>query len=435
MQPTPRAALLFGAGLPLALAPAVVDERLWLVWAAALGLALVLLLADALLLVPAGRVEVDLDLPTEMQIGQDAHCLVRLAVAGRGARFAVHGDLDPELEAWPETAVEIGADGRVELALPLRAARRGTFRLRRLWLRWSGPLGLWARTWTSAVDRSLAVVPDVRAARAVALQFFGSRAARAGLKIERFVGEGSEFESLRGWVPGLDARSVDWKASARHRRLLCRRFRAERNHQIVVAIDAGHLMGEPLDGLPRIDHAIERGLALAYLSLRSGDRVGLYAFDARPRRFVEPEGGVRAFPRLRHASAAIEYGTAETNFALGMLELTRRLRRRSLVVVFTEFADAVTAELMLDHIARLARRHLILFVALRDPRMEALELDPPERLSDLHRAVVAAGMRAEREKVFERLRRVGVQVVDALPQDATVQVLNRYLEIKRRELV
>jgi uncharacterized protein (DUF58 family) len=105
------------------------------------------------------------------------------------------------------------------------------------------------------------------------------------------------------------------------------------------------------------------------------------------------------------------------------------------VVVFTEFADAVTAELMLDHIARLARRHLILFVALRDPRMEALELDPPERLSDLHRAVVAAGMRAEREKVFERLRRVGVQVVDALPQDATVQVLNRYLEIKRRELV
>ena len=106
-----------------------------------------------------------------------------------------------------------------------------------------------------------------------------------------------------------------------------------------------------------------------------------------------------------------------------------------MVVVFTEFADSVTAELMLDHVARLARRHLILFVALRDPAIEVLELGAPRRLSDVHRAVVAAEEQGERDKVFERLRRAGVHVLDALPRQATVQLLNRYLDIKRRELV
>lgn len=435
MHPTARCVWLFGAGFPLALAPAVLDERLWVVWAVVAALSLALIAADFLMIVPRGRVHVAVDVPVEVQLGADADCTLTLGVAGRGARFTVLGDLDAELEPWPEQRLGIADDGEIELSLPLRPKRRGTFALRRLWLRWSGPLGLVARTWSRELDRPVRVVPDVRAARAVALRFFGSRSARQGLKIERYVGEGSEFESLRAWVPGLDPRSVDWKSSARHRKLLCRRFRAERNHQVIVAIDSGHLMSEPLAGIPRIDHAIERGLALTYLCLRTGDRVGLYAFDAKPRAFVEPQGGTRAFPRLRHATAEIEYGSVETNFALGVLELTRRLRRRSLVVVFTEFADSVTAELMLDHVARLARKHVILFVALRDPAMESVELDPPRMLSDVHRAVVAAGMRAERERVFERLRRVGVHVVDAQPRDATVQLLNRYLEIKRRELV
>jgi uncharacterized protein (DUF58 family) len=435
MHPTPRLAWLLGAGFPLALVPAVLDERLWLIWGGYVVLVFGLVLADLLWIVRASRLVLELDVPPEMMIGDESRATLRLSVRGAGASFEVHGDLDEELMPWPAARIELDRDGVAELPLPLVAARRGTHYLRRIWLRWAGPFGVIARTWSDRVQRPVHVVPDTRATRTVALRFFGSRSIQTGLKTERFVGEGSEFESLRTWVPGLDPRSVDWKASARHRKLLCRRFRAERNHQIVIAIDSGRLMSEPLAGVPRIDHAIERGLALSYLSLRSGDRVGMYVFDAEPRQFVDAQGGMRAFPKLRHASAAIEYGTAETNFALSMLELTRRLRRRSLVVVFTEFADSVTAELMLDHVARLARKHVILFVALRDPSIEEMELREPAQMSDLHQSVVTAAMKMERDTVFERLRRLGVHVIDALPQEATVQLLNRYLDIQRRELV
>ena len=149
----------------------------------------------------------------------------------------------------------------------------------------------------------------------------------SGLKTERFVGDGSEFESLRSYVPGLDARSIDWKSTIRHRKLMCRQFRAERNHQVVVAIDTGHLMREPIDGVPRVDHAINRALLLSYICLKTGDRVGMYAFDAEPGLFLEPHGGMSTFARLRDRSSEIDYGTAETNFSLGMLYFEKLLEQ------------------------------------------------------------------------------------------------------------
>ncbi|MBK8976704.1 MAG: DUF58 domain-containing protein [Planctomycetes bacterium] len=433
MHLTIRSVAALAAGLPLALAPALIDAWLWPAWALIVAVTLALLLVDALRTLSPRAITVAAQVPTEIQIGEPAVLTVRIDVRGsRGARLRVLPELDAGLEPAVPASVDVAPPGGA-VQFPLRARRRGSYAIPALWLEWDGPLGLVGRARrVPLAELRMAVVPDARAARAIA---FRMRGAGFGHTPERVLGDGSEFDSLRAWVPGFDLRSVDWKASARHRRLLCRRFRVERNHQVVLAIDCGRTMSDPIDGVPRVDHAIRQALALAFLCLRIGDRVGLYAFDAEPRLYVEPQGGVRAFGRLRSRTAAIDYGVAESNYALGVLELTRRLRRRSLIVVFTEFADAVTAELLLDHLDRLARRHLVVFVAVRDPQLEARELGTPERLTDVHRAVVAAGLRREREVVFERLRRSGVDVIDAGPRDATDRLLERYLRAKRRELV
>jgi uncharacterized protein (DUF58 family) len=256
-----------------------------------------------------------------------------------------------------------------------------------------------------------------------------------GAQVESYLGAGSEFDALREYVPGLDPRAISWKASARHRRLLVQEFRAERNHQVVLAFDTGHLMAEPLLGLPRLDHAVSAGLLLAHVSLRLGDRVGLMGFDAVPRAFTTPVGGLGAFPRLRAAAAALAYSTVETNFALGLAELSARLRRRSLVVVFTEIVDTVSAEIMVENVARLARRQLVLFVVQQNPALDAIRLARPRRMGDVHRAVVAAELEAEREQVLARLRRKGVLCVHAPPDGVSTRLLNRYLDVKRRELI
>ena len=181
------------------------------------------------------------------------------------------------------------------------AQRRGQMHVDAVWLRWRGPLGLVELTRRIEVGRAI----DVRAQRARRAQLGAAVPRRArrstASRCSEQKGEGTEFEALRDYVPGMDSRFIDWKHSARHRRLVCKEFRTERNHQIILAFDTGYLMVEPVDGLPRLDHAINAGLLLAWISLQGGDFVGLLGVrrdaaavpSAAPRRVDLPAAAAR----------------------------------------------------------------------------------------------------------------------------------------------
>lgn len=434
MRPTGRTVALAAAGLALALLPALAAPRLWTAWLAAAVLLALGCGLDAAL-APARGVEVELDAPDRLRIGDAAEARVTVTLpVPWPVRAEVLVEAGPRLE--PPAPVRLRA-GREPVAVPLRLVprRRGTVPLHELWLRYEGPLGLMRRTVRRPLDRALEVVPDLGRVSGQALAAFGARDALAGVKIERFAGDGSEFDSLREYTAGLDPRSIHWKASARHTRLLSRELRAERNHHIVLGIDTGRLMAEPVGGAPLLDHAIHSALALALVSLRCGDRVSLFGFDERPREMSPPRGGLAAFQALVALSGGLEYTQAETNFTLALTRLAAQLRRRSLVVVLTDFVDSVTAELMVENLLRLRRRHLVLFAAFRDPLLDEVAGRRPERLLDVDRAVVAGSLVREREVVLRRLRKQGIDALDALPDRLGPGLINRYLEIKRRELI
>ncbi len=312
--------------------------------------------------------------------------------------------------------------------------RRGRISIDAIWVRWRGPLGLIEFVRRVAVARSVDVVPNVRGVRSSTLQFF-EREAIFGNKVQQSKGEGTEFEALRDFAPGLDSRFIDWKHSARHRKLLCKEFRVERNHQIVLAFDTGYLMVEPVDGLPRLDHAINAGLLLAWISLQGGDLVGLFGFDEALRQYQQPRRGVSNFIRLQRATARLDYRHTETNFTLGLAELNARLKRRALVILFTDFIDTVTAELLVEATARVARRHVVVFVTLRDAVLHGIADAPPDRFDDVAKAVIAYDFLRERNTVFERLQRLGVHCLDVPTRSLPVGLINRYLLIKQRGLL
>jgi uncharacterized protein (DUF58 family) len=435
IQPTRRAILFAAAGFPVALLPALVNPRLWGAWLVCFALTAFAIGLDALLAPRPRQLRVRVTAPETLAVGEEARVSVSIASPRASREVEVLCELHPDFEQAPPVRASLTTGGDAELSIPLRARRRGRPTVDEVWCRWTGPLGLVRRQLRHEVHAAVAVVPDVRPVRAAAFRYFGSREMAAGLQVERFLGDGSEYEALREYVPGLDPRAIDWKASARHLTLMCQEFRAERNHQVVLALDTGHLMAEPISGLPRLDHAITSALLLAYVSLRLGDRVGLYGFDQAARLWAEPQGGIAAFARLKALTAGLEYSSAESNYTLGLAELSARLRRRSLVVIFTEFVDTVTAELMLENLARLARKQLVVFVALRDTAVEALALARPGRTSDVYRSVVAAEIQRDRERVMARLRRMGITCVDAPPGQVSTHLVNRYLDIKRRERV
>jgi len=435
MRPSIRCVLLFAGGIPVALLASIVSRGLWTVWAAWFGLSVLLCALDAVLGLARRRLRLEIDAPETLYIGDRAPLVLRIGVTER-ARPAIDvlADFSAILERQPLARAELAGD-ETRIEIPLVPLRRGKARIHTLWLRWTGPLGLVRRTLRRSCGIEIQVIPNIKAVRQAALRFFAERQFLSGQKVERYVGDGSEFESLREYVPGLDHRALNWKASARHRKLLCEEFRAERNHQVILALDTGHLMGAPLSGIPKLDHAINAGLLLSYVCLRTGDRVGWFTFDAQVRSYTEPAGGTATFRRLQQQTSQVGYSTNETNFTLALTDLSVRLRRRSLVVLLTDFVDTITAELMIENLARISRRHLVLFVTLRDPALAEVAHERPTSLDLLHRAVVAADFVREREVVLRKLARLGVHTIDVPPHRVTTDLLNRYLDVKRRELV
>jgi uncharacterized protein (DUF58 family) len=436
IRPTPRAVLVFAAGVPVALFLVVFNPGFW-AWSLDYGLLVLLAMAtDWLLAFPNRRLRLEARAPASVQIGERSAVTVTIANIGhaRTVHFELLCERSPEAEAQDTVRAELAQGRDVQAAFPLAPQRRGRISIDAIWVRWRGPLGLMEFVRRIPVDLSVDVVPNVRSVRSSTLQFF-EREAIFGNKVQQSKGEGSEFEALREYAPGLDSRFIDWKHSARHRKLLCKEFRVERNHHIVLAFDTGYLMVEPVDGLPRLDHAINAGLLLAWISLQAGDLVGLFGFDEALRQYQQPRRGVSSFARLQRATASLDYRHTETNFTLGLAELTARLRRRALVILFTDFIDTVTAELLVEATARVARRHVVVFVTLRDAVLHGIADAPPDRFEDVAKAVIAYDFLRERNTVFERLARLGVHCLDVPTRSLPVSLINRYLLIKQRGLL
>jgi uncharacterized protein (DUF58 family) len=435
IYPTARAVTLAAAGAPVALLLGLLTSRLWITAIVWLIFVAGLLILDAAASASRHEMELDVDLPASLGMGRSDQLVVTARFARRPPRRAEVAFGQSPLVATKPGVARLrfeGAEGAARVTLEPR--RRGLAQIGESWLRWTGPLGL---TWTQRhgeAKRTVPVLPDLEGVKAQAIRLF-ARDALFGVKLQLDTGEGSDFHALNEAKGAIDPRTVDWKQSARHHKLLVKEFRTERNHPVIVAIDTGHEMCSPLDGAPRVDRAINAGLLLAFVALKTGDRAGAYGFDARPRGFSGVVSGAAAFPRLQRHLAALDYSEAETNFTLGLTQLGALVDRRSLIVVFTEFSDATGAELMVENVTRLLRRHVVLFVVFEDPELESAVRAAPDSAEAVARAVVARELLRTRQVVLARLKRLGVQVVEAPAAQMGAAVIDAYLQIRRAELL
>ena len=429
IYPSGRAAILAAASALPAIAVAVLVPAFWYAGLIIVLLVLALTAADALATPGAKALQAVLEAPRAAYVGQDVKLDIMARVGG-GRRFEAAVEHDARLVP-AASGSELSNDSRT---MRLAAVRRGSATIDALWLRWPGILGLVWRQKRIDLERKIAVLPDVRPVRAEALRLF-RRDASIGEIVQVDTGAGGEFQALAEFRQGMDRRAIDWKASARHGGLIAKEYRTERNNEIVFAIDAGRLMCEPVEGVPRIDRAISAALTAAFVALKLGDKVSLFGFDARPRISSGAVSGVASFATFQGLAAELDYSNEETNFTLALTTLGSQLMRRSLVLVFTDFVDPTSAELMLRNVGRLAERHLVLFILMHDVELEAIANAAPERSADVSRAVIAGSMLRERRIVVARLRRLGVHIVEAHHDRVGTELVNAYLGLKRRNLL
>lgn len=416
--PTQRAVALTLVAAPMALLLGVVRPDGWLLAVAwAVGVTLLVLL-DGLFAPRIRAADLRLEGPSAVDVGGT------VALAGATPGLAYAAEVSPPLDPLPPRK-------RGGSTLDYTATRRGTAKLSRIWARASGPLGLAYRQRSATTDDGIRVLPDLRPVREQGMrQFLRSR--QFGTRIRPESGDGTEFQALTDFQPGMERRAIDWKATARHLSLLAREYRTERDNSVVFAIDCGRTMSEPVAGMPRIDRAVSAALLAAFVALKSGDTVRLFGFAGRPTADSGSITGARGFATLHRTAAELDYDAQESNFTLSLVALDQRLQRRSLIILFSEFTDPTSAELMLGAAARMRKRHRLLFVLFRDIELEAFLEARPETADDVIRANVAHALLRERRIVIERLKRLGIDVLEAAPDDLALALAERYVRDRER---
>ncbi len=313
--------------------------------------------------------------------------------------------------------------------------QRGKIEFSEVRLRILGYLGLWWFQRYFKIKKESNIIPNIRAVGKYALQFFSNQSIRQGIKIEKYRGEGTEFDSMKEYVPGMDTRSIDWKASLRSMKIICREFRAERNHQVIFALDCGRLMAAQFKHISKLDYAINSLMILAYYAIKSGDLVGFMAFSNQVSHYIKPQSNLVQLDKICHACNTISYNFQESNYVVSMEYLLSQQKRRSLIIIFTDFIDTISSELFKDYLSIMTRQHLVLFVAIRDPFLDEKLQQTPEILLDMHQHLSCYYLKEERVKLISELRRLGIHCLDLLPNQISIPVLNQYMEIRRREMI
>jgi uncharacterized protein (DUF58 family) len=369
--------------------------------------------------------------PGSLPVGVGYEVSVRLAnSAGRPLRLAVHDHYPAgaQAEGQPQH-ITIPAGSWGEMRYRLRPVLRGELLFGQIEVRIDSPLGLWQKSHFAGEGQTVRVYPNFAELTHFAVLATDNRLSQIGLLQRRRRGEGLDFHQLREYREGDSPRQIDWKASSRMPKLISREYQDERDQQIVLMLDCGRRMGAKDNALSHFDHVVNAALLLAYVSLRQGDAVGLLTMSGQPR-WVAPRKSRSTINVILNGVYDLQPTLAATDYHQAAVDMMRRTRKRSLVVMLSnlrdEDDDALTPALRL-----LRSRHLVLFASLREDilsRALATRVDSFERA--LTHAATADYLRS-RDLVFRNIERAGAVCVDTEPERLPIALVNSYIDIKR----
>jgi len=428
------AILLIG---PALIAAAEFYPPLWGLGWAWIATVLIAAVADNLLSRRAADIETERQVDEKMSLGTDNQ--VEIILYSRSRRpLTLQVKDDPPIEfetARRQHNLRLGPYQTQRITYRTVPQSRGDYQFGDIHIRGRSALAL---TWWQQripAQQQVRVYPDLLQVHRYELLARNIHLQQAGFRLMRRRGEGTEFESLRDYVPDDDFQDIDWKASARRNKPITREYEIERSQNVMLMIDAGRMMCGQIDGMSKLDYAINAALMLAYVASRQDDAVGMMVFAGAVSSFIPPCKGSAQIGRLVEELYAVQPTMTEPDYGAALTMLQRRSRKRALVVIFTDIIDKQASRALLAYSGALYPHHLPLVVTIRDPHLEQTADLPPQQVSQVYQRAVAAGLLRDRSQALAALRRQGARVVDATPDELTVSAVNRYLDIKARQLL
>ncbi|MHB0914049.1 MAG: DUF58 domain-containing protein, partial [Armatimonadota bacterium] len=397
-----------------------------------------LVLADYVLLGDSRGISVGRRPESTLSIGEWNS--VRIDARHRGVRpvrVAVRDEPPTEFEVAPrQITFDLSADGAETGSYRVRPEERGDYVFGDLNARLSTFLGLLCRQVRVPSQMVVKVYPDVLQTKKHLLLARENRVSQMGLRRSRLLGQGTEFDRLRDYVPDDSPRQIDWKATARRGRLISREYDVEQSQNIMVLIDMGRSMAsrtvetDGTLGITKADCAINAAVLLSHVAVQSDDRVGLFCFARGPVAYVPPGKGSAQTARLLDALYPLQPRMEEPIYYDNFTFISGKQQKRSLVFLFTDLVDPDASRKLIYSIS-LLKKHMVVCVALSDYELPEIIEAVPQRKRDLYTQSVALGIVRERRRALAQMAGQGVVVMDATPADLSVATVNKYLQLKR----
>jgi uncharacterized protein (DUF58 family) len=255
------------------------------------------------------------------------------------------------------------------------------------------------------------------------------------MRSHRRLSQGTEFSELREYVSGEDTRLIDWKATARRGHPIVRVLEAEREQTLIILLDRGRLMTAQVQGLKRFDWGLNSALSLILAGLNRGDRVGIGVFDREIITWIPPERGQHQLSKIIERLTPLQPTLLEPDYFGAVTKLVNQQNRRALVVLITDIIDITASAELLAAMERLTPRYLPFCVTLRDSQIDQIAQIKTQTVNDLYQRAVALDLLSQRQVALAKLQQKSVLVLDAPANQISEQLVNRYLQIKARNLL
>lgn len=253
-------------------------------------------------------------------------------------------------------------------------------------------------------------------------------------KPRRMRARGSDYDSLRPYVPGDDPRNIEWKSTARRGQLICKEPRVEKGQHIALLVDTGRLTAAHIDGHPRLEYFLEGCVRLSYVVQKRGDTLSLACFSNTIDTFIPSLKKHQIVPSVMEALCTVQPRSVESDYWGATARVLSKLRRRSLVVLFTNVLDPSASKGLIRNMKAAASRHLVLCVVLSDPTLQRVAHQTVTNTTEGWMAAAACDMRRRRRLALETMRSSGILVLECEPKQLSHQLIRRYLDIRRENL-
>jgi len=375
-------------------------------------------------------------LSPRFSIGDDN--LVTLSISN-AYPFKIRGTLIDELPFQFQDRnfhlpVTIGYRSRSTVTYTLRPLSRGEFGFGHLISFTSSPIGLLQRRINIAGPVMVKVYPSYQQLRKYQLLAMSGNTLTGVKKIRR-VGHSLEFEKIKDYVQGDDVRTINWKATARSNNVMVNTFTDARQQQIYCLIDKGRNMKMPFSGMTLLDYSINTSLALLNVALLKQDKAGLITFSNKVNDIIAADRRNDQLHRIMEALYKQQTEFKESDYEAVWSTVHRNITQRSLILLFTNFETYSSLERQLPFLKKIAQRHLAVVIFFQNTLLKEIHESNPDTIEGIYIKTIADQFDLEKRQIVKELRRHGILSILTTPQMLSIDVINKYLELKARQMV